>query len=342
MYYKHYYKCDLDINKLQFDYYGLETNNDPHLQTPFHDSSIINDTSPSFPKSIDISETTTATSSLSAKEQDEDSTNISKEKIVITSSLYEDIMNCYRYDNYYSYINELYKSTNGIEFEIILYNCLTEHQMCYETEKELKLQGKPKTPDVLFLIPMGVYCTTLPNPNLKAKPSSLTSLLSANDSPYITNSNTNISTHTNTHINTSGKQNNPNKNYQVDRRHNSNTRNNPNNKPREMPPPMTMFYGTWSDTEIVSETSSMGKVDDVDNDDATSDVYEYSDWEIVNWIDSKGDRHLTYIFVLVSYDLCMSWYMFIVLIVAMFGSHEMFEEQLDQLRGYVNRYARLA
>lgn len=38
----------------------------------------------------------------------------------------------------------------------MLNELLRSKHMCFETEEELRKKGKPKTPDVLFLIPMGL------------------------------------------------------------------------------------------------------------------------------------------------------------------------------------------
>ena len=48
------------------------------------------------------------------------------------------------------------KECTGIEFEALLLQQLQARNMCFETEAELRNRGKPKTPDILLLIPMGI------------------------------------------------------------------------------------------------------------------------------------------------------------------------------------------
>ena len=56
------------------------------------------------------------------------------------------------------------KEVLGREYEELLVTLLNERHMCFETESQLRSRGKPKTPDVLFLIPMGttIYPLDLP------------------------------------------------------------------------------------------------------------------------------------------------------------------------------------
>lgn len=56
---------------------------------------------------------------------------------------------------------ELLKECLGREYEEMLINLLNEKKMCFETEAQLRSRGKPKTPDVLFLIPMATRKTPL-------------------------------------------------------------------------------------------------------------------------------------------------------------------------------------
>ena len=44
----------------------------------------------------------------------------------------------------------------GREYEELLVKLLNDKNMCFETESQLRSRGKPKTPDILFLIPMGL------------------------------------------------------------------------------------------------------------------------------------------------------------------------------------------
>lgn len=48
---------------------------------------------------------------------------------------------------------------SGKEYEDLLVQLLKEKKMCFETEVELRSKGKPKTPDILFLLPMAVELT---------------------------------------------------------------------------------------------------------------------------------------------------------------------------------------
>ena len=52
--------------------------------------------------------------------------------------------------------NNLIKECLGLEYEEILVNKLTSMKMCFETEAQQRRRGKPKTPDILFHIPMAV------------------------------------------------------------------------------------------------------------------------------------------------------------------------------------------
>lgn len=53
---------------------------------------------------------------------------------------------------------EQLKECLGREYEELLTNLLSQKKMCFETEQELRSRGKPKTPDILFLIPMAIKC----------------------------------------------------------------------------------------------------------------------------------------------------------------------------------------
>lgn len=60
-----------------------------------------------------------------------------------------------------SYHLEQIKECLGREYEELLINLLNQKNMCFETEAELRSKGKPKTPDILFLVPMGITCNKL-------------------------------------------------------------------------------------------------------------------------------------------------------------------------------------
>ncbi len=80
----------------------------------------------------------------------------SDELNVIDPNIRNEILQCYLKDNYNNYLAETSKHCVGREYEEVLYHCMTYYKMSYETEAQLRLQGKPKTPDALFTIPMGV------------------------------------------------------------------------------------------------------------------------------------------------------------------------------------------
>lgn len=54
---------------------------------------------------------------------------------------------------------DIKKECLGREYEELLISLLNKRHMCFETEAELRSRGKPKTPDILFLIPMAVYAS---------------------------------------------------------------------------------------------------------------------------------------------------------------------------------------
>ena len=70
--------------------------------------------------------------------------------------LREDLLRCIADDPVNCSRSEIIKATVGTEFEELLIELLDERQICFETEAELRARGKPKTPDILLLIPMAV------------------------------------------------------------------------------------------------------------------------------------------------------------------------------------------
>jgi hypothetical protein len=72
------------------------------------------------------------------------------------SAIAADILRCCLEDPCSSQSADAVKHCMGQEFEELLYGALKERNICFETEAELRLQGKPKTPDALLLFPMGV------------------------------------------------------------------------------------------------------------------------------------------------------------------------------------------
>ena len=61
---------------------------------------------------------------------------------------------------------EQLKECVGKEYEEYLIARLQEKNLCFETEAELRSRGKPKTPDILFLIPMATYNCSDPSNGL--------------------------------------------------------------------------------------------------------------------------------------------------------------------------------
>jgi hypothetical protein len=63
-------------------------------------------------------------------------------------------------DQFCSHDIDQLKECLGKEYEELLIELLNQKQMCFETESDLRNRGKPKTPDILFLIPMAMNCKT--------------------------------------------------------------------------------------------------------------------------------------------------------------------------------------
>lgn len=70
--------------------------------------------------------------------------------------LESDLIRCCLEDSFSSQAAESLKNCVGKKFEDLLYDLMTKNNMCFETESELRLQGKPKTPDVLLTVPLAV------------------------------------------------------------------------------------------------------------------------------------------------------------------------------------------
>jgi hypothetical protein len=60
--------------------------------------------------------------------------------------------------------NNLMRECLGNEYEEILVQRLTDMKLCFETEAQQRRRGKPKTPDILFFIPMAVVTASSPEP----------------------------------------------------------------------------------------------------------------------------------------------------------------------------------
>ena len=78
--------------------------------------------------------------------------------------LRQNVLDCIAADPLCSLEADLTRECAGKEFEALLLQQLRAKNMCFETEAELRSRGKPKTPDILFLIPMGVIHPAAPQP----------------------------------------------------------------------------------------------------------------------------------------------------------------------------------
>jgi hypothetical protein len=76
----------------------------------------------------------------------------------------KDILECISEDPTCSPSSNLLKECVGKEFEDMLTDLLVSKKMCFETEADLRSRGKPKTPDILFLIPMATTTTLVKSP----------------------------------------------------------------------------------------------------------------------------------------------------------------------------------
>jgi len=74
--------------------------------------------------------------------------------LISNKILRADVIKCCADDQLCSCEIELLKNCVGREYEEILYRKLRDHNICFETENEMRLKGKSKTPDALLLIPM--------------------------------------------------------------------------------------------------------------------------------------------------------------------------------------------
>ena len=75
-------------------------------------------------------------------------------ELVVNTKIRTDLLLCMGSDAFCSLPCEQLKECVGREYEELLIERLNLRRMCFETEAELRSRGKPKTPDILFLIPM--------------------------------------------------------------------------------------------------------------------------------------------------------------------------------------------
>ena len=90
--------------------------------------------------------------------------------IVDDPMLRRDILECIAEDPLNSTDCFLKNELSGKEFEDLLINQLDSKGLCYETEEVSRMRGKPKTPDILFLIPMAVLPSVKPETSINGKP----------------------------------------------------------------------------------------------------------------------------------------------------------------------------
>jgi Protein of unknown function TPD sequence-motif len=76
--------------------------------------------------------------------------------LITDECLRRDILECIMSDPLCSVECDQQKECSGKEYESLLMQQLLARNMCFETEAALRNRGKPKTPDILLLIPMGV------------------------------------------------------------------------------------------------------------------------------------------------------------------------------------------
>lgn len=76
--------------------------------------------------------------------------------LIVDEWIRKNVLNCIMNDPLCSLEGDQLKECTGKEFEALLLQQLQARRMCFETEAELRNRGKPKTPDILLLIPMGV------------------------------------------------------------------------------------------------------------------------------------------------------------------------------------------
>jgi hypothetical protein len=84
---------------------------------------------------------------------------LSDPSLIANKTLRDDIIRMIGDDPVTSYHIELTKQSLGREYEDLLVSILTQKKFCFETESDLRKMGKPKTPDILFSIPMATKRT---------------------------------------------------------------------------------------------------------------------------------------------------------------------------------------
>lgn len=82
------------------------------------------------------------------------STFLENPGLVTNPHIRHDLLRMIAEDHNNSVEANLIKESTGKDYEDILIDLLRARHMCFETEEESRAKGKPKTPDILFLIPM--------------------------------------------------------------------------------------------------------------------------------------------------------------------------------------------
>jgi len=250
-----------------------------------------------------------------------------------------EILQCMCFDKYHAHPIELLKETVGKEYEEYLTDCLKHHGMCFETEAELRNQGKPKTPDILFLIPMAIRKDSVHKSYHNSNSSSLaftatTTNATSNMTQYqdISESRRGYGDNNSNEIDNDNDNNqlnylsppgfsspNPNHNhnhnlgspYMDDISMINSATSTPQNPSPSPSPGPGLGFGPGLGDHSPSMQLQLQLQLPLQRTRSNSEHYK-EEYVIVNWIDSK----------------------------ALFADHETFEEHYEQLKGYVNRYGR--
>ena len=109
--------------------------------------------------------------------------------IITNTIIRNDILKCLLNDNICSVENNLISECYGKQYECILYEKLTYLHINYETEDDLRAQGRSKTPDVLLTLPMlTIPIHTLPTSTTTNTANSNTTTHNASTTPITNNS----------------------------------------------------------------------------------------------------------------------------------------------------------
>lgn len=109
--------------------------------------------------------------------------------IITNTIIRNDILKCLLNDNICSVENNLISECYGKQYECILYEKLTYLHINYESEEDLRAQGRSKTPDVLLTLPMlTIPIHTLPTSTTTNTANSNTTTHNASTTPITNNS----------------------------------------------------------------------------------------------------------------------------------------------------------